>query len=175
MNVSVNTSQPALLKSYHYKWLGVVLLIVLLDQISKGFAESWLLQGQPYPVMPSFNLTLWYNTGAAFSLLSEAGGWQRWFFIIVTVVVCGILWSLLKKLNPGEPGAVMSAIGIVMIMGGALGNLIDRLFRGAVVDFLDVYYRSYHWPTFNIADIGITVGALMIIIVALRDKAPNTP
>ncbi len=173
MDVSTNTSQLALLKSYHYKWLAVVLLIVLLDQISKGFAESWLLQGQPYPVMPSFNLTLWYNTGAAFSLLSEAGGWQRWFFIIVTVVVCGILWSLLKKLKPGEPGAVMSAIGIVMIMGGALGNLVDRLFRGAVVDFLDVYYRSYHWPTFNIADIGITVGALMIIVVALRDKAPN--
>ena len=173
MDVSINTSQQELFKSYHYKWLGVVLLIVLLDQISKGFAESWLIQGQPYPVMPSFNLTLWYNTGAAFSLLSEAGGWQRWFFIIVTVVVCGILWSLLKKLKPGEPGAVMSATGIVMIMGGALGNLVDRLFRGAVVDFLDVYYRSYHWPTFNIADIGITVGALMIIVVALRDKAPN--
>ena len=68
----------------------------------------------------------------------------------------------------------MSATGIVMIMGGALGNLIDRLFRGAVVDFLDVYYRSYHWPTFNIADMGITVGALMIIVVALRDKASNT-
>ncbi len=174
MDASTNTAQRALLKNYHYKWLGVVLLIVLLDQISKGFAESWLLQGQPYPVMPSFNLTLWYNTGAAFSLLSEAGGWQRWFFVIVTVVVCGILWSLLRKLKPGEPGAVMSATGIVMIMGGALGNLIDRLFRGAVVDFLDVYYRSYHWPTFNIADIGITVGALMIIVVALRDKVPNT-
>ena len=174
MDVSTNISQQALLKNYHYKWLGVVLLIVLLDQISKGFAESWLLQGQPYPVMPSFNLTLWYNTGAAFSLLSEAGGWQRWFFVVVTVVVCGILWSLLKKLKPGEPGAVMSATGIVMIMGGALGNLVDRLFRGAVVDFLDVYYRSYHWPTFNIADIGITVGALMIIIVTLRDNPANT-
>ena len=173
MDILINTSQLALLKSYRYKWLGVVLIIVLLDQASKGFAESWLLLGQPYPVMPSFNLTLWYNTGAAFSLLSEAGGWQRWFFIIVTVVVCGILWSLLKKLKPGEPGAAMSAIGIVMIMGGALGNLIDRLFRGAVVDFLDIYYRSYHWPTFNIADIGITVGALMIIVVALRDKAPS--
>ena len=174
MDVSTNTSRQSLLRNYHYKWLGVVLLIVLLDQISKGVAESWLLQGQPYPVMPSFNLTLWYNTGAAFSLLSEAGGWQRWFFIIVTVVVCGILWSLLKKLKPGEPSVVMSAIGIVMIMGGALGNLIDRLFRGAVVDFLDVYYQSYHWPTFNIADIGITVGALMIIVVALRDKVPST-
>ena len=80
MDVSTNTSQPALLKSYHYKWLGVVLLIVLLDQISKGFAESWLLQGQPYPVMPSFNLTLWYNTGAAFSLLSEAGGMAAMVF-----------------------------------------------------------------------------------------------
>ena len=174
MDVSANIPKQALLKNYHYKWLGVALLILLLDQISKGFAESWLLQGQPYPVIPSFNLTLWYNTGAAFSLLSEAGGWQRWFFVIVTVIVCGILWSLLKKLKPGEPGTVMSAAGIVMIMGGALGNLVDRLFRGAVVDFLDVYYRSYHWPTFNIADIGITVGALMIIVVALRDKTPNT-
>ena len=174
MDVSTNTPQQELLKNYHYKWLGVALVILLLDQISKGFAESWLLQGQPYPVMPSFNLTLWYNTGAAFSLLSEAGGWQRWFFIVVTVVVCGILWSLLKKLKPGEPGVVASATGIVMIMGGALGNLVDRLFRGAVVDFLDVYYRSYHWPTFNIADIGITVGVLMIIIVTLRGSPLDT-
>ena len=149
------------------------MLIVSLDQISKGFAESWLLQGHPYPVMPSFNFTLWYNTGAAFSLLSEAGGWQRWFFIVVTIVVCGILWSLLKQLKSGESGAAMSATGMMLIMGGALGNLVDRLFRGAVVDFLDFYYRSYHWPTFNIADIAITIGALMIIIVALGDKASN--
>ena len=123
--------------------------------------------------MPSFNLTLLYNPGAAFSLLSEAGGWQRWFFIIVTIIVCAILWPILKKLKPEEPGAFMSAMGIALIMGGALGNLVDRLFRGAVVDFLDFYYRTYHWPTFNIADISITVGALMIIGVAITDKAKS--
>ena len=171
--MSPNTVQQISIESHCYKWLGVALLIILLDQISKGFAELWLLQGHPYPVMPSFNFTLWYNTGAAFSLLSEAGGWQRWFFIIVTIVVCGILWFLLKQLKPGESGTAMSATGMMLIMGGALGNLVDRLFRGAVVDFLDFYYQSYHWPTFNIADIAITIGALMIIIVALGDKASN--
>lgn len=159
-----------MLLSYRYKWLGIVLLVVLSDQLSKGLAELWLLHGQPYPIVPFFNLTLLYNEGAAFSLLSEAGGWQRWFFVIVTVIVCGILWSLLGKLKSEEPGAAMSATGMVLIMGGAVGNLVDRLFRGAVVDFLDVYYRSYHWPTFNIADISITVGALIIIGVALSDK-----
>lgn len=158
------------MKDHRYKWLVVALLIVLLDQISKGFAELWLLQGHPYPVIPSFNFTLWYNTGAAFSLLSEAGGWQRWFFVVVTIVVCAIIWSLLKQLKQEEPGAMMSAIGMMLIMGGALGNLVDRLFRGAVVDFLDFYYRTYHWPTFNIADIAIACGALIIIAVALGDK-----
>ena len=161
------------MRSYHYRWLGFALLIVLLDQISKGLAEAWLLQGRPYPIMPSFNLTLLYNTGAAFSLLSEAGGWQRWFFVTVTVIVCVFLWSLLKRLKPDEPRSLLSALGMMLIMGGALGNLIDRLFRGAVVDFLDVYYQSYHWPTFNIADIGITIGALLIISVALSDKAQH--
>ena len=159
------------MRNYHYKWLGLALLIVLLDQISKGLAELWLLQGYRYPIMPSFNLTLLYNTGAAFSLLSEAGGWQRWFFIVVTIIVCTVLWFLLKRLRPGEPGSGMSATGMMLIMGGALGNLVDRLFRGAVVDFLDFYYQSYHWPTFNIADISITTGALVIISVALSDKA----
>ena len=132
-----------------------------------------MLHGRPYPIMPSFNLTLLYNPGAAFSLLSEAGGWQRWFFIIVTIIVCAVLWSILKKLKPEEPGAFMSAMGIALIMGGALGNLVDRFFRGAVVDFLDFYYRAYHWPTFNIADMSITVGALMIIGVAITDKAKS--
>lgn len=167
-------SLEIVLRNYHYKWLGCALFIVLLDQISKGLAETWLLQGYSYPVMPSFNLTLLYNTGAAFSLLSEAGGWQRWFFIIVTVIVCAVLWSLLRKLKPEEPNAVLSAMGMMLIMGGALGNLVDRLFRGAVVDFLDFYYQSYHWPTFNIADICITVGALLIISVALSDRTQST-
>ena len=161
------------LRNYHYKWLGFILLIILLDQISKGLAESLLLHGHPYPIMPSFNLTLLYNTGAAFSLLSEAGGWQRWFFVIVTIIVCAVIWSLLKQLKPEEPGALMSATGMIFIMGGALGNLIDRLFRGAVVDFLDFYYQSYHWPTFNIADVCITVGALTIVGVAVADKAKS--
>lgn len=153
------------LKHYHWLWLSVAIVVV--DQTSKLVAEYYLSQGQPYPVMPLFNLTLLYNSGAAFSILSEAGGWQRWLFIVVAIIVCGILWSWLKRL---EPGATASFVGIHLVLGGAVGNLLDRVLRGEVVDFLDFYYQTYHWPTFNIADFCITLGALIIIGVAVLDK-----
>ena len=150
-----------------HRWLWLSFTIVVIDQTSKLLAEYYLVQGQLYPVAPFFNLTLLYNPGAAFSLLSEAGGWQRWFFIIVTVVVCGILWSWLKRF---EPEAKTLFIAVHLVLGGAVGNLLDRLFRGEVVDFLDVYYQTYHWPAFNVADTCITLGALIIISMAVSDK-----
>ena len=145
-------------------WLTLSFAIVVVDHATKLAADYWLAPYAPLPLLPSFNLTLVYNTGAAFSLLAGAGGWQRWFLIGVAFAVCALLWSWLVKLGPDERA---SAAGIALILGGAAANAIDRLFRGHVVDFLDVYYRGYHWPTFNVADACITIGALLIVYAAI--------
>ena len=149
------------------RWLILEGTIFLLDQLSKFMAEQWLTLHIPIPITPWFNLTLVYNTGAAFSLLSDAGGWQNWFFAVVTVIICIILVNWLKNLDDDD---IQSGVGIALILGGALGNLFDRLALGHVVDFLDLYYQGYHWPTFNIADAAITSGALLIIVAALWEK-----
>ena len=148
-------------------WIALSFLIVVVDHATKFAAEHWLVLHAPVPLLPSFNLTLVYNTGAAFSLLADAGGWQRWFLIGVSLAVCALLWSWLVQLERGER---VSAAGLALILGGAAANVIDRLFRGHVVDFLDVYYNGYHWPTFNVADACITVGALLIVYAAVATK-----
>lgn len=149
------------------KWLIIAATIFGVDQLSKFAAEDWLTPYTPVPITSWFNLNLVYNTGAAFSLLSEAGGWQRWFFVTITLIICVILINWLRQLQDSE---VHLGIGITMILGGALGNLYDRLIYGHVVDFLDLYYASYHWPTFNIADASVTGGALLIIAITLSGK-----
>jgi signal peptidase II len=120
-----------------------------------------LTYGVPYPVVPGFNLTLLYNTGAAFSLLDEASGWQRWLFTGITVIVgIGIvIW--LATLDAGQRWAPLA---LALILGGALGNLIDRVYLGYVVDFIQIYYDRWSWPAFNLADSAICVGAVMLII-----------
>ncbi len=148
-------------------WIGLAFALVVVDQLTKFAAVRWLVLHTPEPLLPSFNLTLVYNSGAAFSLLSDAGGWQRWFFIAAAVAVSALLWSWLARLGPGEKTA---AAGLSLILGGAVGNALDRLFRGHVVDFLDLYYRHYHWPAFNVADACITLGALVIVCVAVAGK-----
>ncbi len=147
------------------KWLALSGLIIVLDQITKVAAGLWLTPNVPWAVMPFVNLTLVHNPGAAFSLFSGAGGWQRWMLSGVTVAVCLFLYRWLKRLERGER---WSAAAIGAIIGGALGNFIDRLIRGHVVDFVDVYYGEYHWPIFNVADAAITVGAFALIIIAAR-------
>ena len=148
-------------------WIALVFAIVVVDHATKLAADYWLAPYAPLPLLPSLNLTLVYNTGAAFSLLADAGGWQRWFLIGIALAVCALLWSWLVKLDPAER---VSAAGISLVLGGAAANAMDRLVRGHVVDFLDVYYRGYHWPTFNVADACITVGALLIVYTAVVAK-----
>jgi signal peptidase II len=114
--------------------------------------------------MPSFNFTLVYNSGAAFSFLSEAGGWQRWFFSLLTISICALLMIWLKRLDEHEKPA---AIGLSLVLGGALGNLIDRLMYGYVIDFIQWYYYGYYWPTFNVADSAISVGATLLVVQGL--------
>lgn len=151
------------------KWLWLSAVVLVIDQITKLAAEQFLTWGQPVPLLPFLNLTLLYNTGAAFSFLSQAGGWQRWFFIVLAAVISLVLLGWLRKLEAGQR---VTAAGLALILGGALGNLIDRLVYGHVVDFIDFYYGSWHWPAFNVADSAITVGAATLIWEGLFGRAP---
>jgi len=150
------------------KWLWLSGLVIVLDQVSKWLMASWLSLYESVAVMPFFNLTMAHNTGAAFSFLAQAGGWQRWFFVSFTAMICLGLFVWLKKLNVN---AKLEAVAISLILGGALGNVIDRFYHGYVIDFLDVYYGSYHWPAFNIADSAIVIGAALLIIDSFRSKS----
>ncbi|MGI9301856.1 MAG: signal peptidase II [Gammaproteobacteria bacterium] len=146
------------------KWLGLSVAVIVLDQITKLVAVSRLELHVENVVLPYFNLTLARNTGAAFSFLSDSGGWQRWLFTGLALAVSVVIVAWLKRLGPHEK---WTAVGLSLILGGAIGNVIDRVRYGYVVDFLDVYYGSYHWPTFNVADSAITVGAAALIIHSL--------
>ena len=146
------------------KWLWLSVLIVVLDQITKAIATHYLQMHAPIAVMPGLNFTLMHNTGAAFSMLSQAGGWQRWFFIILAVVISIVIIFWLVNL-PKKKRWV--ACALAFILGGAIGNLWDRILLSYVVDFIDVYYQSAHFPAFNVADSAITIGAIMLIIDAI--------
>lgn len=145
-------------------WLGLAALIIFLDQATKLLAVHALVLHEPLAVVPGFNLTLTHNTGASFSFLSDAGGWQRWFLAGFALVVSIILVVWLYRL-PAAARWLPCALGF--ILGGALGNLWDRLAHGYVIDFIQVYYQQWYWPAFNIADSAITVGAIMLIIDAI--------
>lgn len=151
-------------KTGSLRWLGLSLLVVIADQITKSIATDNLVYQQAVAIIPGLNMTLVHNTGAAFSFLSQAGGWQRWFFVILTTVISVVLVYWLSKL-PGQRRWL--AVALALVLGGALGNLWDRASLGYVIDFIDVYYDHWHWPAFNIADSGICVGAVMLVIDAL--------
>ncbi|HPE72291.1 MAG TPA: signal peptidase II [Candidatus Competibacter sp.] len=148
--------------------------VIVLDQVTKFLAETLLTFHQPVPVLPSFNLLLTYNTGAAFSFLAGAGGWQRWFFLgLGSLVSIGlIVW--LRRLKPTE---TRLATALALILGGAIGNLIDRVWLGQVIDFIQLYYQHWYWPAFNLADSAITVGAALLVLDSLwsgQASKPNT-
>ncbi|MCP4288902.1 MAG: lipoprotein signal peptidase [Gammaproteobacteria bacterium] len=149
------------------RWLWLSLLVILFDQVTKQLVESSLLVFEMVPLLPSLNLTLVYNEGAAFSFLSDQGGWQRWFFILIGLVVSLVLVVWVSRLDKGQR---LIAIALCLLIGGALGNIIDRLLLGHVVDFIDVYYQDWHWPAFNIADSAITVGVVLMLIDAMRQE-----
>lgn len=143
------------------KWLGLSLLVIFLDQVSKLAIAGSMQLYQSIPVMPFFKLTYVHNTGAAFSFLSEAGGWQRWFFAALALVISGVIAVWLARLKHDE---TLLAVALSLVLGGAIGNLIDRLVYGYVIDFLDVYYQTWHWPAFNIADSAITIGVILMLM-----------
>lgn len=157
------------------KWLGLSVIIVVLDQITKSMASHYLQIHDPVAILPGINFTLMHNTGAAFSMLSQAGGWQRWFFIILAIVISLVIIFWLNNLPVNKK---WMACALAMILGGAIGNLTDRILLSYVVDFIDVYYRDMHWPAFNIADSSISIGAIMLIIDAIwfnQEKQGSKP
>ena len=153
------------------RWLWIAVLVVILDQASKQWAEAVLPHGQ-IELLSWFNFTLAYNRGAAFSFLAEAGGWQRFFFLGIGLVAVVIIVAWLRKLRAD---ATQNAVGLSLILGGAIGNLIDRALYGHVIDFIDWHYAGWHWPAFNIADSAILVGAVLVVLAGLRgDKDCTT-
>lgn len=141
-------------------WLWLSLLVVILDQLTKIWVSATLDLYQSITVLPFFNLTLLHNPGAAWSILANAGGWQRWFLTGLTILISAAIIVWLFRLKPKQRWL---ACALALVLGGALGNLLDRLMYGYVVDFIDIYYQQWHWPAFNIADSAITVGAIMLL------------
>jgi signal peptidase II len=149
----------------NWRWYGLALSAALLDQASKGLIVRLLTLGEQVPVSSFFNLVYVLNPGAAFSFLADAGGWQRYFFIVLALFVSGWLALMLKTPRPSY-----EALGLSLILGGAVGNVLDRMITGKVVDFLDFHWNGMHWPAFNFADVFISVGACALIWASFREK-----
>lgn len=150
-----------------WRWLVLSVLLIVLDQWTKSVAVGALTYLTPVPVVPGLNWTLVHNLGGAFSFLSNHDGWQRWFFLIVSSVVTVVLIEWLRRTAARH---WQLCLPLALLIGGAIGNLIDRARLGYVVDFVDVYYGTWHWPAFNVADSGITVGIVMLIAYELFGK-----
>ncbi|UYG05969.1 signal peptidase II [Halomonas sp. LR3S48] len=151
-------SVPPMHKPLRWLWLAVA--VVLLDLGTKALMSSVLSYGQPVEVLPFFNLTLLHNTGAAFSFLAGHPGWQRWFFALIAVGATVGLSIWMSRLKADEK---LLAVSLALVIGGALGNLYDRLVHGYVVDFFSFHVAGWYYPAFNVADIGITLGAVGLI------------
>ncbi len=141
-------------------WVGFSLIIVILDFLSKSYFETQYYLGESRPITSFFNLVLAHNTGAAFSFLAAHDGWQRYFFILIAIVAVAFCLLYMKRHLEER----LLCLSLSMIMGGALGNVIDRIIYGYVVDFLDFHYMYWHWPAFNFADIAIVLGAGLMIL-----------
>ena len=149
-------------------WLALSLALIALDQLSKWLAVTRLQFQEPVSFVPGFwNWMLTHNTGAAFSFLANAGGWQHGFFVALALLISGALAVALKRTTRTD---WRSALPFALIIAGALGNVIDRLRLGYVVDFVQWYWRDFHWPVFNLADSCIVVGAVLMLLVSIVHK-----
>ncbi|MFC1748693.1 signal peptidase II [Pseudomonadota bacterium] len=166
------------------RWLWLAVVVIVLDQATKFWAVAALYEGMPVTFFTGLDFTLSYNPGAAFSFLADAGGWQRWFFTVLALGVSVFIIGWVRKLQSYEKGL---AVALALILGGALGNVVDRIYLGEVVDFIDVYYLSdscvpffgqvitisggsCHWPAFNIADSAIFLGAVLMVFDSFRHQ-----
>ena len=151
------------------RWLALAGVLVVLDQISKLAVLQWLAPGRVVEVTPFFNFVLVYNPGAAFSFLAQAPGWQRGLFIAIALVASAWIVFLLRR----HWRETLFSFALALILGGAVGNLIDRVVYGAVVDFLDFHAAGWHWPAFNVADSAITVGAVLLVWDGFSGRRPS--
>jgi signal peptidase II len=147
-----------------WAWLLGALLIIVLDQLSKFYFNTHLQYGERWHLLPVFDLTLLYNPGAAFSFLAEGQGWQRWLFTIIALGAAGLMIHLLRR----DPRQILFCASLMAILAGAVGNVIDRIQHGHVIDFLLFYWNSWYFPAFNVADVSITCGAALLILDELR-------
>ena len=142
------------------QWLGLAFAIVLIDQFTKVLIVGFYQLGDSTTVTSFFSLVRWHNTGAAFSFLAGSAGWQRWFFTAIGVLAAALILWLLKS----HSGQKLFSFALACILGGAIGNVIDRLLYGDVVDFLSFHWHNWHFPAFNVADSAITIGAACLIL-----------
>ncbi len=167
-------SEKVALTTKHYtswtRWLGLSAIVIVLDQLTKSWIMSAFELGDSLTITGFFNLVLAYNTGAAFSFLADAGGWQRLFFVAIAVIAAVFIVYMLRK---PQNHALLNA-ALALILGGAIGNVIDRIRLGHVVDFIQVHAAGYYWPAFNIADSAITIGAALLIWDSFRKPKPAT-
>jgi signal peptidase II len=159
------------LQGLHWLWLSFA--IVIADFLTKLWALSKLQYMQPVEVISGFwNWTLVHNTGAAFSFLADAGGWQKWFFSILAIIISAVCVVMLKKTERND---WRTALPLALIVGGAIGNVIDRLRFGYVIDFVHWYWNDFHWPVFNLADSAISIAAVLLIAFSfISDKKPSS-
>jgi signal peptidase II len=161
------------------RWLALALAVIVIDQASKALILARFVEGETVPVLPVFSLVLAYNPGAAFSFLAGAGGWQRGLFTLIALVASIVIVAMLRR----QRGQWMASLALALILGGALGNLIDRLWLGKVVDFLLFHLGGAAFPAFNAADSAITLGAVLLVVDSLRGprgdgsagKPPDSP
>ncbi len=151
-------------------WIGLSAIVVLMDQWTKHLVRGALRNGEVIQVTDYFDLVLAFNSGAAFSFLADQGGWQRWFFVALAAAICGWLLRLLAR----HQHELLQPLAFSLIIGGAIGNVIDRFVFGAVVDFLYFHIGSYGWPAFNLADSAISVGVVLMFIAQVRESCHAT-
>jgi signal peptidase II len=152
------------------RWYLLACLIVVIDQLTKYWVSSVFSYGETLELLPVLNLTLVHNMGAAFSFLSDAGGWQRWFFTIVSLAVSIVLVVWLYQLPARQ---TLLATALALVLGGAVGNLWDRVVLGYVIDFIDFHFQNHHWPAFIVADAAITLGAVLLILESFLAPKPS--
>lgn len=146
--------------SRFWRWMLLALLIIVVDQITKVYFDSQLQYGERWPLLPFFDFTLLYNPGAAFSFLAGGAGWQRWFFTAIALAATGLIIYLLRR----DPGQTLFCASLTCVMGGAVGNVVDRIQHGHVIDFLLFHWNGWFFPAFNVADVSITVGAVLLVL-----------
>jgi signal peptidase II len=149
-------------------WFGLAAVVIALDQASKLWVLAAFAPRETLEVLPFFNLVLVFNAGAAFSFLAGAGGWQKWFFVALALAISAWIVVMLRR----HRDDTLQSTALALVMGGALGNVIDRLRFDAVVDFLDFHVAGCHWPAFNVADSAITVGVGLLVLHAFIQKEP---